>query len=71
MVAANYLVFIFTDAELRMLVVFHFHELGYTILEIAVFFLFYEFLGVITNLYGWWFGVRYGLRLTLWVGTLL
>ncbi|MEC7738659.1 MAG: organoarsenical effux MFS transporter ArsJ [Cyanobacteriota bacterium] len=70
-VTANYWTFTLTDGALRMLVVFHFHQLGYTTLEIAFLFLFYEFFGVVTNLYGGWIGARYGLRLTLWVGTLL
>jgi MFS family permease len=51
--------------------VFHFHALGYSTLEIALLFLFYEFFGVLTNLYGGWLGGRFGLRLTLWTGTLL
>jgi hypothetical protein len=54
-----------------MLVVFHFHELGYSTLEIAFLFLFYEFFGIVTNLYGGWLGARFGLRLTLWSGTLM
>ena len=70
-VTANYWAFTLTDGALRMLVVFHFHGLGYSTLEIAFLFLFYEFFGVVTNLYGGWIGARYGLRLTLWVGTLL
>ena len=70
-VTTNYWAFTLTDGALRMLVVFHFHELGYTTLEIAFLFLFYEFFGIITNLCGGWIGARYGLRLTLWVGTLL
>ena len=55
-VTANYWAFTLTDGALRMLVVFHFHELGYSTLEIAFLFLFYEFFGVITNLYGGWIG---------------
>jgi hypothetical protein len=70
-VTANYWAFTLTDGALRMLVVFHFHQLGYSSLEIAFLFLFYEFFGIITNLYGGWLGARYGLRLTLWAGTLL
>jgi hypothetical protein len=70
-VTANYWAFTLTDGALRMLVVFHFHQLGYSTLEIALLFLFYEFFGIITNLYGGWLGARYGLRLTLWAGTLL
>jgi MFS family permease len=70
-VTANYWAFTLTDGALRMLVVFHFHQLGYSTLEIALLFLFYEFFGVLTNLYGGWLGGRFGLRLTLWSGTLL
>jgi hypothetical protein len=70
-VTANYWAFTLTDGALRMLVVFHFHQLGYSTLEIALLFLFYEFFGVVTNLGGGWIGARHGLRLTLWVGTLL
>ena len=70
-VTANYWAFTLTDGALRMLVVFHFHQLGYSTLEIAFLFLFYEFFGIITNLYGGWLGARFGLRLTLWTGTLL
>ena len=70
-VTANYWAFTLTDGALRMLVVFHFHQLGYSTLEIAFLFLFYELFGVITNLCGGWIGALYGLRLTLWVGTLL
>ena len=70
-VTANYWAFTLTDGALRMLVVFHFHELGYSTLEIAFLFLFYEFFCIITNLYGGWLGARFGLRLTLWSGTLM
>jgi len=70
-VTANYWAFTLTDGALRMLVVFHFHELGYSTLEIAFLFLFYEFFGIVTNLYGGWLGARFGLRLTLWCGTLM
>ena len=70
-VTVNYWAFTLTDGALRMLVVFHFHALGYSTLEIAFLFLFYEFFGIITNLYGGWLGARFGLRLTLWSGTLM
>jgi predicted MFS family arabinose efflux permease len=70
-VTANYWAFTLTDGALRMLVLFHFHELGYSTLEIAFLFLFYEFFGILTNLYGGLIGARSGLRFTLWVGTLL
>ena len=70
-VTGNYWAFTLTDGALRMLVVFHFHELGYSTLEIAFLFLFYEFFGIVTNLYGGYLGARFGLRLTLWTGTLM
>jgi len=70
-VTANYWAFTLTDGALRMLVVFHFHALGYSTLEIAFLFLFYEFFGIVTNLYGGWLGARFGLRFTLWAGTLM
>ena len=49
-----------------MLVVFHFHQLGYTSLEIAFLFLFYEFFGILTNLYGGWLGARFGSARPSW-----
>jgi MFS family permease len=70
-ITANNWSFTVTDGALRMLVVFHFLQLGYTTLEIAFLFLFYEFFGILTNLYGGWLGARFGLKLTLWTGTLL
>ncbi|MFM9104335.1 MAG: organoarsenical effux MFS transporter ArsJ, partial [Cyanobium sp.] len=70
-ITANNWAFTLTDGGLRMLVVFHFFQLGYTTLQIAFLFLFYEFFGILTNLYGGWLGARFGLKLTLWIGTLL
>ncbi|EAQ68828.1 multidrug efflux transporter/ MFS family [Synechococcus sp. RS9909] len=70
-VTANNWSFTITDGALRMLVVFHFLQLGYSTLEIAFLFIFYEFFGILTNLYGGWLGARFGLKLTLWVGTLM
>ena len=54
-VTANYWAFTLTDGALRMLVVLYFHLQGYAPLEIALLFLFYEFFGVLTNLFvaGW------------------
>ena len=61
-VTANYWAFTLTDGALRILVVGHFHELGYSTLQIALLFLFYEFFGIITNLFGGWIGARYGVE---------
>ena len=70
-ITGNYWAFTLTDGALRMLVVLHFHELGYSPLEIAMLFLFYEFFGVITNLVGGWLGARLGLNRTMNIGLAL
>lgn len=71
LVTANYWAFTLTDGALRMLVVLHFHQLGYSPLQIAMLFLFYEIFGVITNLLGGWLGARWGLNRTMNVGLAL
>ncbi|MCD9523521.1 organoarsenical effux MFS transporter ArsJ [Photobacterium carnosum] len=68
LVTFNYWNFTLTDGALRMLVVLHFHQLGYSPLEIASLFLFYEFFGVVTNLIGGWLGARVGLNKTMNIG---
>ncbi|MCW8884107.1 MAG: organoarsenical effux MFS transporter ArsJ [Motiliproteus sp.] len=68
LVTGNYWGFTVTDGALRMLVVLHFHQLGYTPLAIAMLFLFYEFFGVVTNLVGGWLGARIGLNRTMNIG---
>jgi predicted MFS family arabinose efflux permease len=71
LVTAAYWGFTITDGALRMLVLLYFHTIGYTPLEIAFLFLFYEIFGVITNLLGGWIGARLGLKLTLYGGIAL
>lgn len=68
LVTGNYWAFTLTDGALRMLVVLHFHSLGYTPLQIAALFLFYEIFGVITNLVGGYLGARLGLNRTMNIG---
>lgn len=68
LVTGNYWAFTLTDGALRMLVVLHFHTLGYTPLQIAALFLFYELFGVITNLVGGYLGARLGLNRTMNIG---
>lgn len=71
LVTANYWAFTLTDGALRMLVVLHFHELGFTPLQIASLFLFYEIFGVITNLVGGYLGARIGLNRTMNIGLVI
>ena len=68
LVTGNYWAFTLTDGALRMLVVLHFHQLGYSPLQVAMLFLFYEIFGVITNLVGGWLGARLGLNRTMNLG---
>ena len=67
-VTSAYWGFTLTDGALRMLVLLHFHTLGYTPFELAFLFLLYEFMGVVTNLLGGWIASRFGLKLTLYAG---
>ncbi|WP_417498574.1 organoarsenical effux MFS transporter ArsJ [Methylophaga sp.] len=70
-ITTNYWAFTLTDGALRMLVVLHFYSLGYSPLQIAMLFLFYEIFGVITNLVGGWLGAHIGLNKTMNIGLLL
>lgn len=70
-ITGNYWAFTLTDGALRMMVVLHFHALGYSPLQIALMFVFYEFFGVLTNLFGGWLGARVGLNRTMNAGLLL
>ena len=68
LVTAGYWAFTLTDGALRMLVLLHFNELGYSPVSIAFLFLAYEFMGILTNLLGGWVGSRRGLNRTLVAG---
>jgi MFS family permease len=70
-ITGNYWAFTLTDGALRMLVVLYFHQLGYSPLNIAMLFLFYEIFGVVTNLIGGWLGARLGLNKTMNIGLAL
>lgn len=71
LVTGAYWGFTLTDGALRMLVLLHFHALGYSALQIAMLFLLYELFGVITNLLGGWLGSQFGLKITLFIGLAL
>ena len=67
-VTAAYWAFMLTDGALRMLVLLHFHELGYSPVTLAYLFVLYEIAGVITNLAAGWIAARFGLNSTLYAG---
>jgi len=68
LVTAAYWAFMLTDGALRMVVLLHFHKLGFSPVQLAFLFLLYEFAGIVTNLIGGWIGSKYGLKRTLFVG---
>jgi MFS transporter, APGE family, 1-arseno-3-phosphoglycerate exporter len=70
-ITAAYWAFTLTDGALRMLVLLHFNQLGYTPVQLAFLFLLYEFFGIVTNLVGGWVASRTGLRFTLVLGLVL
>ncbi|MFN4290967.1 MAG: organoarsenical effux MFS transporter ArsJ [Permianibacter sp.] len=70
-ITGNYWLFTLSDGALRMLVLLHFHQLGYSPLQLAALFLFYEIFGVVTNLIGGWLGAHIGLNRTMHIGLLL
>jgi MFS family permease len=57
-----------TDGALRMLVLLYFYQRGYSAIQVASLFLFYEIFGIITNLVGGWIAARLGLKTTLFAG---
>ena len=67
-VTAAYWAFMLTDGALRMLVLLHFHTLGFSPLQLAYLFLLYEFMGIVTNLSAGWVAARFGLTTTLYAG---
>ncbi len=67
-VTAAYWAFMLTDGALRMLVLLHFHTLGFSPVQLAYLFLLYEVMGVVTNLSAGWLAARFGLTSTLYAG---
>jgi hypothetical protein len=67
-VTAAYWSFMLTDGALRMLVLLHFHTLGFSPVELAYLFVLYEVAGIVTNLSAGWIAARFGLASTLYAG---
>ena len=67
-VTAAYWAFMLTDGALRMLVLLHFHGLGFSPVQLAYLFVLYEIAGVVTNLSAGWIAARFGLTRTLYAG---
>ncbi|UMA66644.1 organoarsenical effux MFS transporter ArsJ [Roseivivax marinus] len=60
-----------TDGALRMLVLLHFHTLGFSPVQLAYLFILYELAGVVTNLAAGWIAARFGLTSTLYAGLVI
>lgn len=67
-VTAAYWAFMLTDGALRMLVLLHFHGLGFSPVQLAYLFVLYEVAGMVTNLCAGWLAARVGLAATLYAG---
>lgn len=67
-VTAAYWGFMLTDGALRMLVLLHFHGLGFSPVQLAYLFVLYEVAGIVTNLSAGWIAARFGLTSTLYAG---
>jgi predicted MFS family arabinose efflux permease len=67
-VTAAYWGFTLTDGALRMLVLLHFFQLGYSPFTLALLFLLYEAAGIGANLIGGWLATRFGIPRMLAVG---
>lgn len=70
-VTAAYWAFMLSDGALRMLVLLHFNALGFSPVQLAWLFLFYEVAGIVTNLAAGWLAARFGLAATLYGGLAL
>ena len=68
LVTASYWGFTLTDGALRMLVLLHFYQLGYSPFTLAFLFLLYEGAGILANLIGGWLATRHGITRMLTVG---
>lgn len=70
-VTVAYWVFMLSDGALRMLVLLHFHTLGFSPFQLANLFVLYEVAGIVTNLSAGWIAARFGLASTLFAGLAL
>ena len=67
-VTASYWGFTLTDGALRMLVLLHFYQLGYTPFTLSMLFRLSETAGIFANLGGGWLAARFGIPRMLAIG---
>lgn len=67
-ISTSYLLFTITDGAIRMIVLLHAYNKGFSAWEVAIMFTLYELAGVFTNLLAGFMGSKWGIRLTLLIG---
>mmetsp|Transcript_6911 Transcript_6911/g.19473 ORF Transcript_6911/g.19473 Transcript_6911/m.19473 type:complete len:335 (-) Transcript_6911:1490-2494(-) len=67
-ISSSYLLFTVTDGAVRMIVLLHAYNLGFSAFETALLFMLYELAGVVTNLLAGAAGARWGIKTTLLTG---
>ena len=70
-ISCCYLLFTVTDGAIRMIVLLHAYNKGFSAMQVAVMFTLYELAGVVTNLAAGLAGARWGIRCTLVSGLAL
>lgn len=70
-ISSSYLLFTITDGAIRMIVLLHAYNEGFSALEVSVMFMLYELAGVFTNLAAGLMGAKWGIKLTLVCGLAL
>jgi MFS family permease len=70
-VTSAYFLFTITDGAIRMLVLLHFYQLGYTPFLLAFLFLLYETAGIFANVGGGWLASHFGIPRMLASGLVL
>jgi Major Facilitator Superfamily len=70
-ISTSYLLFTVTDGAIRLIVLLHAYNQGFSSLQVAIMFTFYEGAGVITNVCAGMMGARWGIKYTLISGLVL
>lgn len=70
-ISLSYCLYTITDGAVRMIVLLHAFNLGFSAMMVAVMFTLYEVAGVVTNLLAGLAGARWGIRTTLLTGLCL
>lgn len=70
-ISSSYLLFTITDGAIRLIVLLHAYNKGFSALQVAIMFSLYEAAGVVTNLAAGMMGARWGIKYTLISGLCL